>query len=328
MKSRFHPQGGEWLTTNNRRVFGVNVVSPDPCASFTWKAHRASGITCADAVESEGHIKVEGRYPTKDYPKSLEEMLKYDVIINSDIKKEVFTDQQLLDTVRWVEEYGGGFAMVGGFSAFGSGGYQKTVIDKLIPVSMEHYSDVKWESFKPAFPPGALDHAIMQIGETAAENDVIWKQNFPLLYGYNYVDHAKPGAVVLAQHPTEQNQFGPMVILAVQEVGKGRTMAFTSDTTVGWVADFETLWGEPLRSGDASFEEQLRLAILPTVLAQCRSAGLPQATSRATSQRCFAAVEPKPIAIRMTQSQRRSNFAFARGCKSAKEHNGITDGHG
>ncbi|MDB6059512.1 MAG: hypothetical protein JWO95_3356, partial [Verrucomicrobiales bacterium] len=132
-----------------------------------------------------------------------------------------------------------------GFSAYGSGGYQKTVIDKLIPVSMEQFVNVKSDSFKPTFPPGALDHPVMQIGETAAENEVIWKQKFPLLYGFNYVDHAKPGATVLAQHPTQQNQFGPMVILAVQEVGKGRTMAFTSDTTIGWGADFETLWGEP-----------------------------------------------------------------------------------
>jgi hypothetical protein len=35
------------------------------------------------------------------------------------------------------------------------------------------------------------------------------------------------------------------VLLAVQEVGRGRTMAFTSDTTRSWGADFETLWGEP-----------------------------------------------------------------------------------
>ncbi|MGZ4962857.1 MAG: glutamine amidotransferase [Limisphaerales bacterium] len=239
------PQKGEWLESNNRRIFGVNVISSDLRIIYMegtpneWHYLR-------DAVESEGHIKVEGRYPTKDYPKSLNEMLKYDVIINSDIKKEVFTDQQLKDTVRFVEEFGGGFAMVGGFSAFGSGGYQRTVIDSLIPVAMEQHTDVSSTSFKPAFPAGALDHPIMQIGATKEENETIWTSKFPPFSGYNLVDRAKPGAIVLAHNPNVQTASGPMVFLAVQEVGKGRTMAFTSDTTAGWGTDFETIWGEPV----------------------------------------------------------------------------------
>lgn len=239
------PQTGEWLTSNNRRVFGVNVINADLRIIY-MEGTPGEWHFLRDAVESEGHIKVEGRYPGKDYPRSMAEMLKYDVIINSDIKKEAFTSQQLRDTVRFVEEFGGGFAMVGGYSAFGSGGYQRTVIDKLIPVAMEQYTDYNWAAFRPTFPVGALEHPIMQIGDTKEENEIIWNQKFPSLYGYNHVDRAKPGAVVLAQHPTEQSSYGPMVILAVQEVGKGRTMAFTSDTTAAWGADFETLWGEPL----------------------------------------------------------------------------------
>ena len=36
------------------------------------------------------------------------------------------------------------------------------------------------------------------------------------------------------------------VLLAVQEIGKGRMMAFTSDTTSSWGRDFETTWGEKI----------------------------------------------------------------------------------
>jgi hypothetical protein len=34
--------------------------------------------------------------------------------------------------------------------------------------------------------------------------------------------------------------------MAVQEIGRGRSMAFMSDTTRSWGRDFETLWGEPI----------------------------------------------------------------------------------
>src|SRR2546427_7674701 len=63
------------------------------------------------------------------------------------------------------------------------------------------------------------------------------------------VDRAKPGAVVLLEHPAVRTRHGPCVILAVQEIGKGRSMALTTDTTRGWGQEFETRWGEPLNSG-------------------------------------------------------------------------------
>jgi hypothetical protein len=37
-----------------------------------------------------------------------------------------------------------------------------------------------------------------------------------------------------------------MLLMAAQEIGRGRSIAFTSDTTRSWGRDFETLWGEPL----------------------------------------------------------------------------------
>jgi hypothetical protein len=59
------------------------------------------------------------------------------------------------------------------------------------------------------------------------------------------VDRAKPGAVTLLEHPRAKTKYGPSVILAAQEIGKGRSMAFTSDTTGVWGSEFEKNWGEP-----------------------------------------------------------------------------------
>ena len=79
-------------------------------------------------------------------------------------------------------------------------------------------------------------------------------EQIPHAYGFNRVDPAKPGAVVLALNPVYNTPYGPGILMAVQEIGKGRSMAFTSDTTRTWGKDFETLWGEPLRPGTAMSE--------------------------------------------------------------------------
>ena len=51
--------------------------------------------------------------------------------------------------------------------------------------------------------------------------------------GLNLVNWLKPGAVSLALHGSKSNQYGPLVVFAVQQIGRGRTMTFTSDTTPG-----------------------------------------------------------------------------------------------
>jgi hypothetical protein len=91
-------------------------------------------------------------------------------------------------------------------------------------------------------------HPIIALGATREETQLIWTKRFPLLYGCNQVDRAKPGAIVLGDDPTSRSANGPGLILAVQSIGKGRSMAFTSDTTRTWGKDFETLWGERINT--------------------------------------------------------------------------------
>jgi hypothetical protein len=92
----------------------------------------------------------------------------------------------------------------------------------------------------------ALRHPIMQISADEKLNQEIWTSKFPRLQGYNRVDRAKPGAVVLLEHPSSRTAYGPDIVLAVQDVGRGRTMAFTSDTTADWGEFFESIWGEKI----------------------------------------------------------------------------------
>jgi hypothetical protein len=94
----------------------------------------------------------------------------------------------------------------------------------------------------------------MDIGTSIEETAQIWTTKFPVLYGFNRVGRAKPGATVLAENPAYITPYGSGVLLAVQEIGKGRTMAFTSDTTRSWGKDFQSIWGEPKRPNTALTE--------------------------------------------------------------------------
>ncbi|MBI5388372.1 MAG: hypothetical protein HZA90_27215 [Verrucomicrobia bacterium] len=268
-------QSGEWLAANNRRAFGLEVVDQTIRVIYMEGTIKDTGQPewqyLKDGLESDPNIKVkvlycppssrtmstatvygsggEGayhvRHPTQGFPRTMAALLNYDVVINSDIVKEAFTAEQLRDTVRFVEEFGGGFIMIGGNAAFGKGGYHRTIIDKIIPVAMESEFDRSDSTFRMGVPVAALMHPLMAIGASPQESALIWGPKFPYLYGYNTVDRAKPGAVLLGVDPTSRNNYGLRVVLAAQEVGKGRTMAFTSDTTYSWGRDFETKWGEP-----------------------------------------------------------------------------------
>ncbi len=271
-------QPGERLSDNNRREFGLTVVDQKLRVIYMEATGEAEGafqpLFLKHALEDTPGVQVKTLYveqngappslfnqvayvdpkngdkiyrvqhPIEGYPKTMEELLKYDAVIFSDVPKSDFTPDQLRNTERFVTEFGGGFVMVGGYTSFGSGGYQNTIIDNLIPVAMERETDLKEYSFQPRVTDDAWTHPIMQISADEAENRIIWTAKFPQLFGYNRVDRAKPGAVVLLEHPTDRTADGPAVILAAQNVGKGRTMAFTSDTTYGWGRSFETIWGE------------------------------------------------------------------------------------
>lgn len=186
-------------------------------------------------------------HPTRGYPKTLEELLAFDVVIFSDIIKEAFSPEQLDATVAFVEEFGGGFVMVGGVSSFGAGEYEKTVIDKLMPIEVANRSDPIFRPIEVEVTETGFQHPIMQVGATAEETRDAWTRSFPGFFGLNYVRRAKPGAFVLARSRSPLRQTNGLVLFAVQQIGRGRTMAFTSDTTRDWGVDFQSIWGPQRR---------------------------------------------------------------------------------
>lgn len=270
------PLEGEWLASNNRRRFGLDVVDPKLRVLYMegtpqqnsspqpeWKylkdalqsdkrivvkvLYRQFGnngqvLNTVDADPETGERAWPVEHPTEGFPRTLEGLLEYDVVIHSDIKRESFSEEQLSHIAALVEQHGGGFVMIGGNSAFGRGGYHQTVLDRIIPLAMEGAYDNEARAIQLHVLSNAWTHPLIAFGASPQETRRIWTARFPTLYGFNRVERAKPAATVLAQGLGDD-----AILLAVQQAGRGRTMAFTSDTTRSWGRDFETLWGEPLR---------------------------------------------------------------------------------
>jgi len=177
--------------------------------------------------------------PARGYPATREKLFGYDLVICSDVNRFIFSAEQLQWTAELVAERGAGFCMIGGYTAFGAGGWDKTAWEQMIPMDMKTLKEgYVSEEFKPQIPPEARKHAIMQLDTNPDRNDRILDAH-PAFKGTNLVNRAKPGATTLALYGERKTP-----VISVQSYGKGRSMAFTSDAAGGWGDYYQTQWGE------------------------------------------------------------------------------------
>lgn len=211
---------------------------------FIPAALREAGNIEVDVLTVDEQLATGGRLFRVDdqkrgYPATRAELLAYDVVICSDINRSIFSDEQLEWTRQLVAENGGGFAMIGGYTAFGAGGWDRTVWEQLIPVDMATRDEgYLWEDIPVAISPAARLHPLWHLAGNAAENERILAAH-PVFKGTNLVNRAKPGAQILAQWEKRD-----MPLITVQTYGRGRSLAFTADAAGGWGERYQTEWGE------------------------------------------------------------------------------------
>ena len=86
------------------------------------------------ALERQG-MRVHARGP-RGVPSTLEELRKFDLVMVSDVPVAFMGASQMSALERYVKG-GGGLIMAGGEDSFGSGGYQRTTIERLMPVRFD-----------------------------------------------------------------------------------------------------------------------------------------------------------------------------------------------
>ena len=99
-------------------------------------SEEANGRALADVLRRE-KIAVETR-GLSGLPKSLEDLQQFDLFLLSDVSSLNLGREQMDLYRRWVQDFGGGFVMIGGENSYGVGGYYRTPIEQMLPVRMEH----------------------------------------------------------------------------------------------------------------------------------------------------------------------------------------------
>jgi len=166
-----------------------------------------------------------------------EQLESFDVVIlqNFDYKPyfERAPDVLLENLARFVRD-GGALVMVGGDRSFDLGEYAGTPIEDILPVQLgvpTNKSDLR--EFRPELTDAGLQHPVTRLAGTAEDNAAAWKR-LPMLDGTNRTMGLAPDAAMLLGHPELRTDDGPMPVLAIREVGKGRTMALSVDASWRW----------------------------------------------------------------------------------------------
>ena len=189
------------------------------------------------------------------FPKSEEELFKYDAIIIGSVEATFFTFDQLKSIEQFVLRRGGALLALGGSKAFNVGGFGNTPLADLLPILLTGVKETASESqqFKAAPADRGRDHPAARLVDQADANAKAWEQMPPITLP-EVITETKPGASVVleARSVKEKNRIVPLLV--EERYGRGKTMALLASDTWRWRMmleskdkSFETFWRNLMR---------------------------------------------------------------------------------
>ena len=268
------PIPGERTTVDNRQEFQGLALDPRIKVLYVEGRARPEYRDLNRALQRDANIEsasllriqqdrfavagtLDGK-PVAKMPLTAEQWRKFDVIILGDLDASFLTKAQQAGIEQAVSE-GSGLLMIGGQSSFGPGSYAGTLIEKALPV-MVGGTDAAQE--KSEFVPrltqeGAMHPAMEGLTEWFGVGPKPGDRQLPPIRGNVVVAKAKTGATTLLVHGERPGPEGAsQIVLAVENYGKGRSGAFTADTTYLWYlplrgmgqdSPYNRFWGQLLR---------------------------------------------------------------------------------
>ncbi len=165
-----------------------------------------------------------------------DELGGFDLAIFQNFNYGPFRTRQYLPHIAQYVRDGGAFVMIGGPLSFSAGGYYGTPITDVLPVDIPPGFETTTDTrpYRARLSEAGRTHPVTRLAQDPAANQAVWGE-LEDLEGANMVTRAKPDAMVLAEHPTLRDATGkPMPLVTVREVGKGRSMAVTTDSLWHW----------------------------------------------------------------------------------------------
>ncbi len=123
-------QGSDPLPENNTARFLVGVEGPRPVLVVD-----AGGGELAELLRGAG-LDVDRRAP-HELRGSLESLAGYSAVLLQDVPASDVGEGTMMNLAAWVRGAGGGLMMTGGIDAYGPGGYFRSPLEEVLPVSME-----------------------------------------------------------------------------------------------------------------------------------------------------------------------------------------------
>ena len=175
----------------------------------------------------------------RDYPSDIDALLKYDVVLFSDVGSNSFlllpemckTGKRIVNRLALTKQYiaqGGGFGMIGGYLTFqgmeAKGKWKDSHIEQALPVNL------LWGDDRCEVPEGA--DLCCDPSSHPALNGL--PTQWPYILGYNKLI-AKEGADVLVK-------FNGDPIITLGTYGDGRTLAYATDCTPHWAPAAMHTW--------------------------------------------------------------------------------------
>ncbi len=155
-----------------------------------------------------------------------EHLPSFDAIVLQDIDAEEYQLSRHLKSIETYVRAGGGLIMVGGPASFIGGNYAGTRLEQVLPVSLEPGKEpFSLTGFTPRYTPAGLAASVLRPLRT------LIGVTLPEMPGANTLGRAQAGSLVLWEHPQAKSGDAAMPVLALREVGDGRSIALGVDGT-------------------------------------------------------------------------------------------------
>ncbi|MCG9127067.1 hypothetical protein JT359_05630 [Candidatus Poribacteria bacterium] len=189
----------------------------------------------------------DGYYPQQNkqitqFPNTLQDLTKYDILILGDITDQHLTTTQQQSIVNFIEDRGKSVVFLPSYNALGNTGYRKSKINQILPIQIPQNgcTERDADNFLNLTQFGSY-HPMMQLSDTLEGNSNIWN-NLPPLSKVFQGFQLKAGATPLL----EIQNIGPIMIF--QRVGLGKSLLFTAEGLWNWHFGVNTYKNEDLQN--------------------------------------------------------------------------------
>ena len=170
---------------------------------------------------------------TPRFPKTLQELLAYDVLIVGDVLPNLLTSAQQQAIIDFVEKRGKAIIFLGGRNSLGINGFRKTGLADIVPILIPRNGcAVRDEDFSLKLTQSGLYHPITRLENTQAKVEAIWR-DLPTLSRRFGGFQLKGGATTLAEYRLSKGDT-PVPVIIFQRSGLGKSLLIAAEGIWNW----------------------------------------------------------------------------------------------